>query len=97
MHKVDWHELDGSEPPINPPNELVDSSPQILVLLDVLPGGYGKLHQNHLSDPFRVLGQKQLQSMKLLRNTLDIIQSIDTDDELDTVEPLLELLNPLLH
>ena len=37
VHKVDRHELDGSEPPINPPNELVDSSPQILVLLDVLP------------------------------------------------------------
>lgn len=35
--------------------------------------------------------------MQLLRNTLDVIQSIDTDDELDPVEPLLELMNPLLY
>jgi len=35
--------------------------------------------------------------VKLLRNALDIIQPIDTDDELDTVEPLLELLNSLLY
>ena len=37
VHKVDWHELDGSEPSINPTNEFVDSRPQILVLFDVLP------------------------------------------------------------
>lgn len=35
--------------------------------------------------------------MQLLRNTLDVIQSIDTNDELDPVESLLELLNPVLY
>ena len=55
------------------------------------------MDQNHLPDPFRVLGQEQLQSMQLLRNTLDVIQSIDTNDELDPVESLLELLNPVLY
>ena len=37
VHKVDRHELDGSEPSINPSDEFVDGSPQILVLFDVLP------------------------------------------------------------
>ena len=96
MHKVDRHELDGSKPPINPSHELVDGSSQILVLLDVLPRGHGKLDQHHLPDPFRVLRQEQLQRVEFLRNTLDVIQSIDTDDEFDAVEPLLELMNPVL-
>ena len=35
--------------------------------------------------------------MKFLRDTLDVIQSIDTNDEFNAVEPLLELVNPLLN
>ena len=37
VHKVDGHELDRSEPSIDPTNKFVNSRPQILVLLDVLP------------------------------------------------------------
>ena len=35
--------------------------------------------------------------MELLRNALDVIQSIDANDEFDAGEPLLELLNPLFN
>lgn len=55
------------------------------------------MHQNHLSDPFRVLRQEKLQCVELLGNTLDVIQSIYADNELNAVEPLLELVNPLLY
>lgn len=54
------------------------------------------MDQNHLSDTFRVLGQEQLQSVKLLGDALDVIQSINANDEFDAVKPLPELLNPLL-
>ena len=35
--------------------------------------------------------------MELLRNALDVIQSIDANDEFDAGEPLLQLQNPLLN
>ena len=40
-----------------------------------------------------MLRQKQLQSVQFLRNTFDIIQPIDTNDDFDTLEALLELLD----
>jgi len=47
----------------------------------------------HLSDPFRMLFQEQLKRSHLLRYPLDVIQSVNTDNQLDAAEPLLELLN----
>ena len=43
-----------------------------------------------------MLGEEQLQSVKLLRDALDVIQSINANDEFDAVKSLPELLNPLL-
>jgi len=51
----------------------------------------------HFSNPLRVFCQEQLKSVKLLRNSLNVIQSIYSDDQLDTVESLLELLDSLLN
>ena len=44
-----------------------------------------------------MLSQEQLQSVELLGDTLDVIQSVDADDKLNTVESLLELMNPFLN
>ena len=44
-----------------------------------------------------MLRQEELESMKLLRDTLDIVQAIDTDNDLDTTEALLELGDTILH
>ena len=44
-----------------------------------------------------MLRQEQLQSVKFLGDTLDVIQSVNPNDEFDAVEPLLELMNPLLN
>ena len=50
----------------------------------------------YLADPFRMLRKEHLESMKLLRDTLDVIQTVDTDDDLDPIESLFECLEFLL-
>ena len=40
-----------------------------------------------------MLRQEKLQSMKLLRNTFDVVQPINANDDFDALEALLELLN----
>ena len=54
-------------------------------------------YMTHLSNPFRVLLQEQLERSQLLWYSLDIIQSVNTDDQLDTAEPPLELLDSRLN
>lgn len=43
-----------------------------------------------------MLSQKDLEGVQLLGDTLDVVESVNTDDELDALEPLLELLDSLL-
>lgn len=47
----------------------------------------------HLSDPFRVLLQEQLKCSHLLWYPLDVIQSVNSDNQLDTAESPLEFLD----
>lgn len=42
-----------------------------------------------LANPFRVLRQEELESVQLLRNTFDVVQTIDTNDNLDSTKALL--------
>jgi hypothetical protein len=51
----------------------------------------------HLPDPLRMLGEEEFECMKLLWYTLNVIQSIDTDDEFDTLKSALKILYALLH
>jgi hypothetical protein len=44
-----------------------------------------------------VFGQEDFESMQLLWNTLDVVEAIDTNDDFDTLELLLELRDALLH
>lgn len=50
----------------------------------------------HFADPFRVLRQEHLQGVQLLRDTLDIVQSVHTNDDFASLEPLLECLESVL-
>jgi hypothetical protein len=93
---VYWHELDSSETSIDTTDELVDSGAQVLVLLDILSGGYSKLRKNDLPDPFWVLGEEEFERVELLGDALDIVKTVDADDDLDAVEALFEGCDTLL-
>lgn len=54
------------------------------------------MDENDFADPFRVLLEEDLHGVKLLRNTLDVIETVDADDEFDPLETALERLDALL-
>ena len=97
MHKVYRHELDSPKTSIDTTDKLVDSCAQILVLLYVLSGGDSKLRKDDLPDPLWVLGEEELECVKLLGNAFDIIEAVNTDNNLDSIETLLEGCNTLLN
>jgi len=91
------HELDSPETSIGTTDKLVDGCAQILVLLYVLSGGNSKLHKDDLPDPFWVLREKELECVELLGNALDVVEAVNTDNNLDSVEALLESCDTLLN
>jgi hypothetical protein len=66
-----------------------------LVLLYILSRRDGNLNQHNLANPFRVFCQEDFKSVKLLGNALDVIKTVNTDNQLDTLELLLESLDAL--
>lgn len=97
MHKVYWHELNGPETSIDTTDKLVDSCAQILILLYVLSGRNSKLRKDDLPNPLWVLGEEELECMELLGNALDIVEAVNADNNLDSVEALLEGCDTLLN
>lgn len=83
--------------PINLPSYRANLRLQILILFDILPTRHGNLDQDDFVYKLRVLFQKPVVSFEFLRQALDVIQSIDTDDHLHATIPLLQLLGPSLH
>lgn len=53
------------------------------------------MHQHNLADPFRMFCQEDFKRMKLLRNTFDVIETINANNQFDTLELLLECLDTL--
>lgn len=94
---MDRHKLDGAELSVDAADQLVDYCAKVLVFLDILARRNGNLDENDLANPLRVLSKKNLESMQLLRHTLDVVQTVDTDNELDALELLLECCNALLN
>jgi len=84
---MDRHKLDGSKTTVYAADEFVDCGAEILVFFDVLAGGDGQLAEDHLSDPLRMLGEEEFQRMKFLRDTLDVIKTVYTNDYSDVREP----------
>ena len=92
-----WHELDSPETSIDTTDKLVNSCTQILVFLYVLSGRNSKLHKDDLPDPLWVLGEEELKCVELLGNALDIVEAVNADNNLDSVEALLEGCDTLLN
>jgi len=97
VHEVDGHELDSAELAVDASYELIDDSTEVLVLLDVLSRRNGDLYKHDLTDPFGMLCEEHLESVQLLWYTLDVVEAINTNDELHTLELLLEGCYPLLY
>lgn len=97
MHEVDRHPVDGSESAVDATDKLIDGRAEVLVLLDVLPRRNGDLDKDDLSDPLGVLLEEDLHGVELLRDTLDVVETVDTDDELDALEATAEGRDALLN
>ena len=77
--------------------QFIDSASQLLIFLDIFTRRNGKLHKHDLSDPFRMLTKEYFHSMHLLRNTLNVIKTINTDNDLTVAKSVLQLLDTVLN
>lgn len=48
-------------------------------------------HITNLANPFRMLCEEEFESVQLLRNTFDVIEPVDANDDFHAAETLLEL------
>lgn len=53
--------------------------------------------RTHLLHPFWMLRQENLEALQFLRNTLDVVESVNTDDDLLALKLGLQLLRPVDH
>lgn len=83
MQEVDGHELDGAEFAVDAADELVDDGAEVLVLFNILARGHGDLDEDNLANPFWVLGEEDLEGVEFLWHALDVVKTVDADDELD--------------
>lgn len=77
-------------------DELVDNSAQVLILLDILTTGDGNLNKNDLANPLGMLSQEHLEGVQFLRDALDVVKTIDTDNQLHALELALQHSNTVL-
>lgn len=86
-----------TETTVDAANKLIHHSTQVLIFLHITSTWDGDLHQDDLSNPFWVLVKEDLESVELLRDTLDVIQAVDTDDKFHALKLLFELGDTLLN
>lgn len=67
-----------------------------MVLLDVLSRRNSDLNQDNLANPFRVFCEEYFKRMKLLRDTLDIVETVNANDQFNALEFTLKRGNALL-
>jgi hypothetical protein len=94
---VDRHELDGAKFAVDASNKLIDDCAEVLVLFDVLPRWNGDLDKHDLADPFGMLGKEDLESVQLLWYTLDVVETVNTNNELHALELLLKRCYAFLY
>lgn len=82
---------------INLPGDCAQLRLQLLVLLDVLAARHGHLHEDNLFPQLRVVVQEHVEPLQLLREPLDVVQSVDPDDHLLALVPLLEVFDAAPH
>ena len=97
VHEMNRHEVDSTESTVDTSNELVHRGAKVLILLDVLSRWYCELCENNLANPFGMLREEELECVKFLRNTFNIVEPVDADNNFDIAKPVLKLLNALLY
>lgn len=97
VQEMNGLELDSAEFPVDTADQFVNHGSQVLILFNILSTGYSHLYQDDLAHPLRVVAEEDLQRVQLLGHTLNVVQTVDTDHELDTLEFLFEHGNALLH
>mmetsp|Transcript_35356 Transcript_35356/g.87974 ORF Transcript_35356/g.87974 Transcript_35356/m.87974 type:complete len:414 (+) Transcript_35356:2220-3461(+) len=88
---VDRSVRQSREPPVDAADELMHLVPQLLVARGVLLGWCGDLDEHDLLRPLRVGVEELLECNEFVRDPLDIIHPVDTQDELLSVKPTLQL------
>jgi hypothetical protein len=78
-------------------DQLIYHGSKILILLDVLSRWYRNLDKHNFANPLRMLGQEDLERMQLLWDAFDVIESINTNNQLDALELSLQRCNALLN
>jgi hypothetical protein len=86
MEEVDRHEFDGSKFAVDSANKFVDNGAKILVFFDILSARNGHLHENYFADPFRVFREEDFESVQLLGDSLYIIEPVNPNNKLDSLE-----------
>lgn len=97
MQEMDGHALHSAKSTVDPSDGLVDDGPEVLILLDILPRRHGDLNQDDFPYPLWVVIQELLEAVELLRDTLDVVQPVHADDDLDSLEASFQAFDPLLY
>ena len=82
--------------PVYSTHELVDNLSEVLVFFDISTTGDRNLDKDDLANPFGMVVEENLKGVQLLGDTFDVVQTVNTDDELNALELLLELSDPVL-
>lgn len=76
---------------VNSSNKFLDFLAQHLIFMYSRARRDAQLHQHDLADPLGIFLQHLIKGMKFLGYSLDIVQSVDSQDYLLALEVLLEL------
>jgi hypothetical protein len=90
------HKFDRPESSIDPSYELIHARSEILVLFHVTSRRDCDLDKDDFAHHLGVRGEKGFECVKLLRDTFDVVKTVDTDYYLDSLEAGAELGNSLL-
>jgi len=105
---MNGHEFDTAELAVDASDEFIDGRTKVLVFFHVSSGRDCYLNQDHLaisgcetgerdlSTPFGVLSEEDFKGVEFLRDSLDVIESIDTDNNLLALELLFKFRNTFL-
>jgi len=70
---------------------------QVLVLFHILSAGYSDLNKLNFANPFGMLAEETVKGMEFVFYTLDIVESVDANNEFDTLELAFDRCNTLLY
>ena len=94
---MDRHVLERAERPVDARDELMHVGAKLLESSDLGARRNGDLKQDDLAAPLRVLLQEELERLEFVRDALDVIEPVDSEEHLLAVEPPLQIDDLILH